>query len=238
MQITPTLLNILIGIYICAAAYHVWVATKKRQAGAQLSFSIVCLIAALYCQYEKAVYGALTDQAYLCALNRQVSIGFLFWIGVIWFAVYFADLKLRWFAIILSIGAAGLAALTYLLPTGIHLSAVHDFQYLRLPWGEQIAFPDTDFSYWAIVPWSYSLTVYVFMLYSSFRLWQKGRRRAALVLLINILSILSVAVFDYLIDFRLIHWMYLAEYRFLPCVFSMAVYTSKSIKNQVPETTV
>ena len=230
MQIVPILLNILIGIYLCAAAYHIWAAAKVKQPGAQLSFSMVCLMAAVYCQFEKAVYSALTNQAYLQALKMQVTIGFVFMIGVIWFTVYFAGLTSRWFSIILSIMAVGLAVLNQFLPTGIYVSAVHDYHYLQLPWGEQIAFPDTDFSSWVITTWSYSLTVYVFVFYSCYYLWNKGRRRAALVLFINVLSILSVAVYDFSVDLRLIHWMYLAEFRFLPCVISMAVYTARSIK--------
>lgn len=228
MQIAPTLLNILIGIYLCAAGFHLWVAVKKNQPGVQLSFSMVCLMAAVYCQFEKAVYSAFTNQAYLQALQMQVSIGYVFMIGAIWFTVYFTGLKSRWVPIVLSIGAAGLVALNHSLSTGLHVSAVHDFDYLRLPWGEQIAFPDTEVSQWIIASWSYSLTVYMFVFYSCYRLLQKGRRRAALVLFLNVLSILSVAVYDSSVDLRLIHWMYLAEYRFLPCVISMAVYTSKS----------
>ena len=191
---------------------------------------------AVYCQYEKAVYSALTTQAYLQALKMQVSIGFVFMIGVIWFTVYFAGLTSRWFPIILSIGAAGLVALNQLLPTGILVGAVRNFDYLRLPWGEQIAFPDTDVSQWVIASWTFSLTVYVFVFYGCFYLWQKGRRRAALVLFINVLSILSVAMYDFSVDLRLIHWMYLAEFRFLPCVFSMVIYTSKSKKQQAAGT--
>ena len=53
MQIAPILLNILVAIYLCAAGFHLWVAVKKEQQGVQLSFSIVCLMAALYCQFEK-----------------------------------------------------------------------------------------------------------------------------------------------------------------------------------------
>lgn len=230
MQISSILLNLLIGIYLCAAAFHIWVAAKKKQTGIQLSFSIVCLVAAVYCQYEKAIYGALTDQAYLHAFKMQVSIGFVFMIGVIWFTAYFAELKTRWFPMMLSIVAAGLAAMNQLLPTGVLVGAVLNFDFLRLPWGEQVAFPDTEVSQWMILSWTYSLTVYTYVFYSCFRLLQKGRRRAALVLLINALSILSVAVYDFSVDLRLIHWMYLAEFRFLPCVISMAVYTSKSIK--------
>jgi hypothetical protein len=47
-----------------------------------------------------------------------------------------------------------------------------------------------------------------------------------------------VAIYDYAVDLRQIHWMYLAEYRFLPCVISMVIYTSKSIKQQAAGTTV
>jgi hypothetical protein len=195
-------------------------------------------MAAGYCLCQKAVYSTLTNQAYLHALKLQVSIGFVFMIGVIWFTVYFANWTSSWFPIALSIGAVGLAALNQFLPTGILVGTVHSFDFLRLPWGEQIAFPNTDVSQWVIASWFLSLTVYMFIFYSCFRLWQKGRRRAALVLFINVISIFSAAAYDFSVDLRLIHWIYLAEYRFLPCVISMAIYTSKIVKQQTAGTTV
>jgi hypothetical protein len=238
MQITPTLLSILMGIYLCAAVYHFWVATKMKQTGIQLSFSVVCLMAAGYCLAAKGVYSASSIPAYLHALKLQVSVSCVFIAGVVWFTVYFANLTSRRFPILLSIVAGGLAALNQFLPAGIIVDTVHNLVYLRLPWGEQIAFPDTDVSQWAIALWSYSLTVYMFIFYSCYRLRQTGQRRAALVLFINVLSILSIAIYDLSVDLRQIRWMYLAEYRFLPCVISMVIYTSKSIKRQAARTTV
>jgi hypothetical protein len=107
MQIASTLLSILIGIYLCAAVYHFWVVAKMKQTGIQLSFSVVCLMAAGYCLAAKAVYSAFSIPAFLHAFKLQVSSRFVFLVGVVWFTVYYTRFKSRWFPIILSIGARG-----------------------------------------------------------------------------------------------------------------------------------
>ena len=53
----------------------------------------------------------------------------------------------------------------------------------------------------------------------------EGRQRAALVLAANVLFILCVAVFDFYIDLRRVHWVYVSECGYLMCVVPMFVYT-------------
>lgn len=159
----------------------------------------------------------------------------MFMAGVIWFTVYFTNPTSRVFPISLSICAAGLVALNQLLPGGILFAGVNNFDYLKLPWGEQIAFPDTNVSQWIFMSWSYYLAVFVYALVRCYRLLQSGLTRAVIVFGTNVVSLLLVTIFDISVDLRRIPSMYLSEFRFLPCVLSMAIYTSKNLKRITPE---
>ena len=115
------------------------------------------------------------------------------------------------------------SVLTY----GIIVDKIHRFERLRLPWDEQIAFPSTDLAGWTVILWLFSLLVYLFVLYGSRRLWSSGRRRAAMVLAANVLFFLIAGVVDLAIDLRKLRWVYVAEFRFLLCIVSMAVYSTR-----------
>ena len=188
----------------------------------------MCTMAAGYCLAAQGVYSSVSIPAYLFTLKWQLFFGIVFMASVIWFVVYFTNWTSPTSAFVLSIWAFGLVTMNLILPSGILLDKVHLFDRLRLPWGEQIAFPNTELGLGTIVLWLFSLSVYLYVLFGSHRLWRAGRHRAAIVLAANVLFFICAGVVDTLIDLRRIRWVYVAEFRFLLCVVSMFVYTYKN----------
>lgn len=185
-------------------------------------------MAAGYCLAARAVYSSESIPTFLYALKCQLFFGIVFMASIIWFTVYFTNELSRLSASLFSLAALSLVVLNQLLPNGILIRTVHNFDRLRLPWGEHIAFPETDLSLWAAVLWSFSMAVYVFVIHGCLRLWRGGRHRAALALGANVLFLILAGLIDLTIDLRDVRWVYVAEFRFLPCVLSMAIYTSKN----------
>ena len=227
MHMIPTLLSVISGIYICAALYHLCFAARKIQTGLHLTFGMMCIMAAGYCLSEQAIYSSSSIPSFVYALKWQLCFGIVFMTGAIWFTVFFADYPSPRPACLLSIAAIVLLTLNLFLPRGILIEKIHRFEHLSLPWNEQIAFPSTDLAWWTIILWLFSLTVYLFVLHGCRRLWSAGRRRAALVLGANVLFFLIAGMVDLAIDLRQLRWVYVAEFRFLLCVVSMAAYSSR-----------
>ena len=233
LNLVHTLLSLLTGVYLCAAIYHLCIAARNRQKGLHLSFSVMCIMAAGYCLAAKAVYSSLSIPAFLYALRWQLLFGIVFMTCAVWFTVFFTNWPSRLPALLLSLAALGLIALNHFSSGGILVAQVQSFDRLILPWGETIAFPNTNLSLWAAALWTFSLAVYLFVIMGCRRLWQVGRRRAALVIAANVIFFLSAGLFDLAVDLRSLQFIYVAEFRFLLCVFAMFVYTYKHFSRSV-----
>ena len=226
MQLIPGILSLISGIYICAALYHLSFAARKIQTGLHLAFGVMCIMAAGYCFSELAIYRSLSIPSFILALKWLIGFGIAFMVTAVWFTVSFTDSLSRRPACMISIAGFILFAFNLFSPHGILIEKIHRFERMRLPWSEQIAFPDTALGWWTLVLWLFYLSVYLFVLYGCRRLWHDGRRRAALVLAGNVFFFLVAGLIDLAIDLRELRWVYLAEYRYLLCVISMAVYSS------------
>jgi len=227
MNMISTLLSITTGIYICAALYHLCFAARKIHTGLHLSFGMMCVMAAGYSLSEQSVYSSSSIPSFVHALKWQLSFGIVFMTGATWFTVFFTNNSSRLTVWLFGVAAIGLLAKNLFSPYGIIVDKIHRFERLSLPWDEQIAFPSTDLAGWTVILWLFSLLVYLFVLYGSRRLWSAGRRRAAMVLAANVLFFLIAGVVDLAIDLRKLRWVYVAEFRFLLCIVSMAVYSTR-----------
>ena len=226
MQLIPTLLSLTSGIYICAALYHLGFASRRIQTGLNLTFGVMCIMAAGYCLSEQAIYRSQTTEAFLLSLKWLIGLGIAFMVAATWFAVYFTNSAARRPAYLISIAAAVLFAVNLILPRGMLFTTVHRLERLQFSWNEQITFPDATLGWWTLVLWLFYLSVYLFVLNGCYRLWRQGRRRAALMLTINVIFFLIAGLVDLSIDLRKLSWFYVSEYRFLLCVISMSVYSS------------
>jgi len=227
-----TLLSVITGIYICAALYHLCFAARKIQTGLHLTFGMMCIIAAGYSLSEQAIYSSSSIPSFVYALKSLIGFGIAFLIGATWFTVYFTDSPSLRPASLLTFAAVVLLTLNLFSPQGILIERIHRFEHLRLPWNEQVSFPSTDLAWWIIILWVFYLAVYLFILLGSRRLWSAGHRRAALVLAANVLFFLIAGVVDLAIDLRQLRWVYVAEFRFLLCIVSMAVYSARQFSRK------
>ena len=227
VQIIPSLLSIITGVYICAALYHFCFAVRGVNPGINITFAVMCVFAAGYSLSEQAIYASSSIDQYIYALKWMVSWGIAFLAGAIWFTFFFNGNISRSLAIWLNVLAVILIIANKLLPLGLLFKEARHFEPLLLPWNEAIAYPKMEIGWGMLAQWLFSLFVYAYILNSCWRLWREGRRRGALVMSMNVLLFLMAGIVDLGVDLRQVHWIYVAEFRFLFCVVSMAIYTSK-----------
>ena len=230
IQIIPFLLSIITGVYICAALYHFCFAVRRVNPGINTTFAIMCVFAAGYSLSEQAIYASSSIDQYIYALKWMVSWGIAFLASATWFMFFFNGSSSRSLAIWLNILAIILILANKLLPLGLLFREARHFEPLLLPWNEAIAYPQMEIGWGLLAQWLFAIFVYAFILNGCWHLWRQGRRRGAVVMSINVLLFLVAGIVDLGVDLRKIHWIYVAEFRFLCCVVSMAIYTSKFLR--------
>jgi len=216
-------LYVLTGTILYAGAHHLYLGTTRAptQPHAQLAAMYLLLggfvlIGALMYQPQE-----ISEQVHLARLST--TMGILLWVVLIWYVAFYTRSKP-----LLLLDLLTAAWVIFLIR---NISSPHGLLYADIAPIDQIMLSGQNMSalYAGVSGWSTAvkfamLASLLFCFYASFRMFRRGNKQAALVLVSGLSILVAASLADYLLNTRVIHALYLASLGFIGFLLANSVY--------------
>jgi PAS domain S-box-containing protein len=189
----------------------------------------MALVAAAAIMTEAGTYQAATVEQYRASLKVTVGLQILWWLALVWFVVYYTDIRNRWvpWSATITLFVAGVVHL--FSPAGITHEQIESLRSIELPWGERIVLGAGAGHPLAWVAVSAIGALTVLLVYSVVELLRRGARRQALRVGIALLLITVAQIHGFLVDALIVHSPYLLAPAFLGILLLVGLDTTDEI---------
>lgn len=186
-------LYVLAGIMFYAGLSHLFMGTRYRFDRLNLLFSAMCLAAALIMVLQSIALSSLTASEFLQANQSVIFISTFFYIFLVWFLAEYTGEGSRRILIVLTLLFVALGVLNTVLPFGLQFAEMPAISRVEMAWGEELTKPAGRISAWMQAAALATLLTILFGFYALTRLYLKGHKYTALVMILA----LSLAVVGY-----------------------------------------
>jgi len=217
------------GICLCLGAVQLVVGLRRWPRREYLVFAAMALVAAAAIMTEAGTYQAATVEQYRASVKVTVGLQILWWLGLVWFVVYYTHMRNRWapWSATIVLFVAGVVHL--FSPAGITHKQIVSLHSIELPWGERIVLGSGAGHplAWVAVCGVGALTA--LLVYSVVELLRRGARRQALRIGIALLLITAAQIHGFLVDALIVRSPYLLAPAFLGILLLVGLDTTDEI---------
>jgi PAS domain S-box-containing protein len=217
------------GVCLSLGAVQLLVGLRRRPRREYLVFAAMAFVAAAAIMTEVASYYASSVEEYRATLKSTVALQIFWWLALVWFVVYYTELRNRWAPWAVTIVLL-LAAVVHLAsPAGITHGQIEALRLIELPWGERIvlgsgsAHPFT----WVAVGAIAALTA--LLAYSVIDLLRRRQPRQAARVGLALLFIVAAQVHGFLVDALVVRSPYLLAPAFLGILLIVGLDTTDEV---------
>ena len=217
----PTLYG-LAGGCAYAALHHGLIALRRPVERTHLLFTLLCLAVASYVIAKSGAYHADSVPALVAMRRWELSFALVLLAILPWFIAEYTGIRPRR----LLVGISGVLVLALAanlaLPYGLSFAELPNLDYLTLPWGERVVDLRVHRrSAWHNAAWLGLLLALAYGIYACVRQYRHGARRRALTLGLALGLFLLFALFNQVVNFRLVEFTHTAEFGFITLVIVM-----------------
>jgi PAS domain S-box-containing protein len=209
------------GICALAALNHLFIGLRRPRVPAHIFFALLCIAALLLGVSFVVIYRATTVAEYVAALRFGVACNMVFFLFLPWFIAEYTRVRPVPLLAVFSVLFAVLFLVNLFEPYTLQYQSIQDLTYFQLPWGEVVSrlagVNSNWFSIGAVAVWS----VFGFAFYALNALYRRGRKRAALFMMLAIALLLLVSVQGILVRAGVINFIPLGVYGFLAMILVM-----------------
>jgi PAS domain S-box-containing protein len=203
------------GICLTLGIVQLLIGLRRRPRREHFVFAAMALFAAGAIMAEIATYHATSVEEYRVGLKSEVGLQILWWVALVWFVVYYTELRNRWapWFVTILLGLAGVIQL--LSPAGITHRQIESLRSITLPWGERIVLGSGPRHPLELLAVSAIAALSALLAYSVVDLLRRGERRQALRVGLALFLIVAAQVHGFLVDALVFRSPYLLAPAFL-----------------------
>ena len=203
------------GICLSLGVVQLLIGLRRRPRWEHLVFAVMALVAAGAIMAEIATYHATSVEEYRLGLKSTVGLQIVWWVALVWFVVYYTDMRNRWAPWFVTI-LLGLAGVIHVLsPAGITHRQIESLRRVTLPWGEDIALGSGPRHPLTLLAVAAIAALSALLAYSVVEQLRRGERREAIRVGLALFLIVAAQVHGFLVDALVIRSPYLLAPAFL-----------------------
>lgn len=214
---------LLSGICAYAAVTHLAAGLRRPRDRVHLLFAVMSITMALFGVANGLGYQAATVAEAGRALKWGLGVAALFFMLFPWFIAAYTGLRPKRLLAGYSVLMAGLLAVNFLQPFSLQYQDIQGLERLHLPWGEAVGLPLGRASAWFAVALAMVYLAYGFAFYALGVLYRRGRRRAALIMMLAIGLSLLASTQGILVRLQVIQFVHLGPFGYLAMVIVMSM---------------
>ena len=214
---------LLSGICAYAALTHLAAGLRRPPDRVHLLFAAMSVSMALFGVANGLGYQATTVADATLALKWNVGIAALFFVLFPWFVAEYTGVRPKRLLAAYSVLLAGLFVVNLVLPFSLQYQEIHGIERLRLPWGEMVNLPVGRASAWFATALAMVLLAYGFAFYALGKLYRRGRRRAALIMMFALGLSLLASIQGILVRLGVLQFIHLGPFGYLSMVVVMSM---------------
>lgn len=229
MTTTPFLflLAFLSGICFYTGLHFLLMGWRRPTNWTNLSFASMCIGVGLFVSAEIFGYAALTSDQLVWWRRLDWALALLVFMSLTWFITLFTGWRERWIPKLLTGCLIGLIGADFILPFGIGYPGKPLLDRYALPWGEVV----TDIgmhskTVWFYASWAAVLSVFIYLFVACKRMYQRGQRAGARILMFSAGAFLLFVLSNQLVNYNLVRFVYLAPFGFIAMIIMMGIYLS------------
>jgi PAS domain S-box-containing protein len=205
------------------ALLHLVMGLQRPYSGIHLTFSLSAGGVAAATVLQAWVYRASTLEEFRLSFKWMIGCEAIFWLGAVWFIVFYTGLKNRWLPY-LSTGlfAFGGLIVHWFSPGGILLTEIVEVRTVDLPWGEEILLPVGPTSPWRLLTDLAIAGFFILGFLGCRELVRRGERLDASLLSASLVLLLVGAIQGTLVDLAVLDGPYLFTYGYIGVVLIMS----------------
>jgi two-component system cell cycle sensor histidine kinase/response regulator CckA len=191
---------------------HALSLSHRRRDPLSSLFGLMCLLGGVFALVSLGVYRSVDLQDHMAYSRWQMLLGRVLTAAIPWFIALYANFRPRRFLVVLSAAQLAPAFANVFTHTPVLYQHVSGLVLHETPWGERIASMAGSLSPVAYFIYAAAMATILFVAESARRLWQRGERGRAYLLLGPVAFALVAFVNDTLLDARRIRSIYLEEF--------------------------
>ncbi len=201
---------------------HLGLGLSQPRSHTHLAFSLTALMISAATMLQPWVHKADTFEDFRLALRWMLGYEALFWLGAVWFILFFADLSNRWLPLLVT-GCFALGLLFQVFSEGgILFREITGTNTVELPWGETVSLPVGPASGWRVVTDAGMLGFFALGVLGVLHLMSKHHRKRAAMLGVSLGILALSAIQATLVDLGILDLPYLFTYGYIGFVLIMS----------------
>ena len=205
-------LYLLTGVMAYAMAHHFVVALKPPHDRVQLTFTVMCLLSAVYILTDIQTLQATTIADYVSALKSNAGSALLFFLLFPWFIAWHTGKFMQPLLTGLSLLFAVLLAANLAQPYSVLYDRLDGLRTLQLPWGESVTRGNGHNSVFAYLAIAGIMTAFGYALYALGDTYRRHRRGMDLGILIAVSLFLLSSIEGLLVRLSILPFIELGPY--------------------------
>jgi diguanylate cyclase (GGDEF)-like protein/PAS domain S-box-containing protein len=214
---------LLTGICVYAALTHLAAGARRPIDSPHLLFAGMCGLMAMFGVCNGLGYQVATIEDAARSLKWSMGLAALFFILFPWFVAEYTGVRAKPLLTGYSLLVGALFVVNLVQPFSLQYQDIRGIESLHLPWGEAISLPQGRPSRWFVAAFAMVLLAYGFAFYALGSLYRRGRRRAALIMMLAIGLSLLASVQGILVRLGGLHFIHLGPFGYLGLVIVMSL---------------
>ena len=206
-----TAFYVLTGSILYAGAHHLFLGTTRARTQPHAQLAAMCLLLAGFVLASALTYQSQEAGAQIQLARFSMSLGILLWIALIWYVAFYTRSRP-----LLLLDLLTAAWVIFLIR---NTSSQHGLLYADIAPTEYASVS----SWWTAVNFT-MLASLLFSFYAGLRMFRRGDKQAALVLVCGLSFVVAASLAGHLLNTRVVHTLYLAPFGFIGFLLANSLY--------------
>jgi len=216
-------LTILTGTIFYVGAHHLYLGTMRTSTQPHVQLAAMYLLLAGFVLASALMYQSQEISAQIQLARLSMTISILLWVALIWYVAFYTRSKPLLLLDFLTAVWVIFLVRNISSPHGLLYADVTAIDRTMLSGPSLSALYSSVSSWWTAVSFT-MLASLLFCFYASFRMFRRGNKQAALVLVSGLSILAATSLADHLLNTRVFHALYLAPFGFIGFLLANSLY--------------